>query len=381
MIIECVDIFLLELPFRRPHAPETVPFSEGWPQWTGLRTVVVRLQTNRGIGWGEAAPGNGPFMTPEWSDATFFCLRDWMVPRIVGRDIADALQLHALLAPIKGHRYARAALDLAWWDLQARLKGQPLHQLLQAKETRIPLGIWLDRAESHEEFLGAIAAAFEAGYSRVGLKLRPGWDLAMLNVVRQEFPTHNLMGDLEGALGLHHMDTLCRLDDFGLRIVEQPLPPEDLVGHAMLQETLRTPICLDESITTPELADMALELRSGKYVNVNVARVGGLTAAIAIYDACHAECVPNYLGLNPQSSIGIRASLALAGRANFSYPADYWNPSELLVQDLVEPIPLEKDEQSGTLVACLPDAVGLGVDPNPADWDGLMRDSVQIRRQ
>ncbi|NMC19121.1 MAG: hypothetical protein GYA33_01765, partial [Thermogutta sp.] len=354
MIIECVDIFLIDLPLRKPRALETVPFSEGWPQWTGVRTVVVRLRTNRGIGWGEAAPGNGPLATPEWSDATFCCLRDWMAPRIVGRDIADAGQLQGLLAPIKGHRYARAALDIAWWDLQARLKNQPLHQLLQAKETRIPLGIWLDRAESHEEFLGEIAAAFEVGYSRVGLKLRPGWDLAMLNAVRQEFPAENIMGDLEGALGLQHMDTLCRLDDFGLRMVEQPLPPEDLVGHAMLQETLRTPICLDESITTPELADMALELRSGKYVNINVGRVGGLTPATAIYDACHAECVPNYLGMNPQSSIGMRASLALAGRANFSYPADYWNPSELLSQDLAEPIPIEKDKESGGLVACLP---------------------------
>ncbi len=381
MIIECVDIFLIDLPLRKPRTPETVPFSEGWPQWTSVRTVVVRLRTNRGIGWGEAAPGNGPLMTPEWSDATFFCLRDWMAPRIVGRDLADAAQLQGLLAPIKGHRYARAALDVAWWDLQARLKGRPLYQLLQAKQTRIPLGIWLDRTESHEGFLEEIAAAFEAGYSRVGLKLRPGWDLAMLNAVRQVFPTENIMGDLEGALGLHHMDTLCRLDDFGLRMVEQPLPPEDLVGHAMLQETLRTPICLDESITTPELADMALELRSGKYVNINVARVGGLTPATAVYDACHAECVPNYLGMNPQSSLGIRASLALAGRANFSYPADYWNPSDLLSQDLADPVPIEKDEAGGSLVACLPETVGLGVDPDPRDWEGLIRDSAQIVRQ
>ncbi|GAB4139876.1 enolase C-terminal domain-like protein [Thermopirellula anaerolimosa] len=381
MIIECVDIYLIDLPLRKPRTPETVPYSEGWPQWTGVRTVVVRLRTNRGDGWGEASPGNAPFMTAEWSDATFRCLRDWMAPRIVGRDIADAGQLQGLLTPIKGHRYARAALDIAWWDLQARLKNQPLHQLLQAKETRIPLGIWLDRTESHEDFLREIAAAFEAGYSRVGLKLRPGWDLAMLNAVRQEFPTENIMGDLEGALGLHHMDTLCRLDDFGLRMVEQPLPPEDLVGHAMLQETLRTPICLDESITTPELADMALELRSCKYVNINVGRVGGLTSAVAIYDACHAECVPNYLGLTPQSSIGMRASLALAGRGNFCYPADYWSPSELLAQDLVEPISVQKDEQSGTLVACLPETPGLGVEPNPNDWGDLIRDTAQITRQ
>ncbi len=381
MIVECIDAYLIELPFREPFLPETVPYSEGWIPWSSLKTVVVRICTRGGVGWGEASPGNGPLLGPEWCGATFACIRDWMAPRLVGRDIADAAQLQGLLAAIKGHRYARAALDMAWWDLQSRTKKQPLHQLLQAKTTRIPLGGWLDRMASQEDFLAEIAAAFQAGYSRVGLKLRPGWDLAMLNAVRQEYPTENIIADLEGALGLHHMDTLYRLDDFGLRLVEQPLPPEDLVGHAMVQETLRTPICLDESITTPELADMALELRSGKYVNINVGRVGGFTPAIAIYDACHAACTPNYLGLNLQSSIGTRASLALAGRANFSYPADFWDLSRILTADLTEPVPLEKEGQSGVLHACLTDAVGLGAEPKPDDWKGLICDAAHVQRQ
>ncbi len=144
----------------------------------------------------------------------------------------------------------------------------------------------------------------------------------MLNFVRHEFPTQDIHGDFEGALTLNHMEILYRLDDFNLCMVEQPLPADDLVGHAMVQEALRTPVCLDESITTPAQADMALELHSAKYLNINPIRVGGLTPAKAIHDAAHEHCVPCYLGLYPGTTISVRAALALAGLPNFGYPPD-----------------------------------------------------------
>jgi len=185
----------------------------------------------------------------------------------------------------------------------------------------------------------------------------------MLNVVRHEFPTQDIHGDFEGALTLNHLEILYRVDDFNLRMIEQPLPPDDLVGHAMVQEALRTPVCLDESITTPAQADMAIELQSAKYLNINPIRVGGLTPAKAIHDAAHDHCVPCYLGLYPGTTISLRAAIALATLPNFCYPPDYWDTSELLEEDIAEPLMTAKTSDNGQLAVRFWDKAGLGVDP------------------
>ncbi len=371
MQIDSVEVFHVGLPLQRALATPKGPTET-------LETVLVRMASGDAVGWGEASPGNAPAGGAEWAAGVFACVRDWLAPALVGQTVDSGDVLQERLAAFGGNRFAKAALDMAWWDLNARKADKPLHELLKGKREAVEIGTGFDEMESIDEFFAAIAGAFEAGYARVELKMRPGWDLQMLNAVRHEFPTQTIHVDVEGGLRLDHMEILCRLDDFMLAMVEQPLPADDLVGHAMVQDAIRTPVCLDESIATPEQADMALELKSGKYVNLKPGRVGGLTPAVAIHDACHDACTPCWVGAMPGSAIGARAGLALAAKANCSYPADFLPPEELLAQDLAALPTPARDGAEGPLRVPLWPEPGIGVEPDPEVLDELCLDRGKV---
>ncbi len=363
MHIDSLELFHVALPLARPQPSPLGPIDR-------LQTVLVAVKSGAAVGWGEASPGGAPLAGPDWAGGVFGCLRDWIAPLLVGKDFASGEDLQTVLAPIQGNRYAKAALDTAWWDLAARLQEKPLHRLLGGGDEPLDLGVSFDRMDTIDELLAAMRRAFDAGYARVELKFRPGWDVSMLNIVRQEFGTERLHIDVEGGLGLENLEMLCRLDDFMLAMIEQPLPAHDLVGHAMVQEAIRTSICLAESITTPQEVQIALELKSCGYVNVEPGRVGGLTPALSIHDACHDACTPCRLGAMPQSAIGTRIGLALGSKANFCYPADFFPPGELVAEDLAGPLALSRDAE-GVLRASLGSAPGIGVEPDPAALDRL----------
>ena len=220
--------------------------------------------------------------------------------------------------------------------------------------------------DSIDEFLAQITAAVAAGFDRLKLKFRPGWDVRMVDFVRKECPTQTLHIDCEGGLHLGQMEMLYRLEDFSLAMIEQPLPADDLVGHAMVQESLRTPICLDEGITSLAQAEMAMELKSCKYVNLKPGRVGGLTPAVAIHDLCHEHCTPCYVGAMPQSAIGGRIGFALAAKDNCTYPADFFPSDQILAEDLAEPLLPAKDAADGRQRVRLWSEPGIGVEPDSA---------------
>ncbi|MGQ9575150.1 MAG: o-succinylbenzoate synthase [Thermoguttaceae bacterium] len=358
MRIDTIELFHVALPLKKPLATPAGPA-------TTLQTVLVRMQSGQTAGWGEASPGTGPWAGPEWAGGVFACLRDWLAPRLVGTHVDSGAQLHERLAAVQGNRYAKAALDTAWWDLSARLQAVALPRLLDSARQAVQLGASFDRMESTEEFLAAIGQALEAGFARVELKFRPGWDIPMVAAVRQTYPVQTFHIDVEGTMGLNHMEMLCRLDDFSLAMIEQPLAPDDLVGSAMVQDTIRTPICLDEAITTPHQAEMALDLHSGKYVNLKVGRVGGLTPAIQIHDACQEQGIPCWVGTTPQSGVGVRHGLALAGKANCTYPADFFPSEQVLQTDLVAPLVPTRDPKDGSLQIPLWSEPGIGIDPAP----------------
>ncbi|MFC1597831.1 o-succinylbenzoate synthase [Planctomycetota bacterium] len=368
MQIDSIEIFHVALPLCRPLATPNGPSDT-------LQTVLVRIDSGEAAGWGEASPGGAPVAGPEWAGGVFGCLRDWLAPAVVGRSVDSGKSLQELLAGFRGNQFAKAALDTAWWDLQARLAGKPLHEMLGGQREAVEVGVGFDQMDSIDEFFAAIAAAFEAGYARVELKMRPGWDINMLNAVRHEFPAQDIHADVEGALRLDQMDILHRLDDFMLTMVEQPLSADDLVGHAMVQETIRTPICLDESITTPQQAEMAIELKSGQYVNVKPGRVGGLTHALEIHDACRDGSIPCWVGAMPQSAIAARAGIALATKENFRYPADFFPTGEPLQQDLAEPPLPVRDGAEGPLRVPLWSEPGIGVEP-----DGKLLEEFSLAR-
>jgi O-succinylbenzoate synthase len=357
MHVDAIEVFHVALPLRRPLPPP-------WEQQKRLESVLVRMRSGDVVGWGEASPGSAPWASAEWAGGAFLCVKDHLAPRLVGTSVDSGQDLQQRLAPVRGNWFAKAALDTAWWDLHARLQGKPLGALLAPARDAIEVGTSFDRMESIDDLLEAMGRAVEAGFARIELKFRPGWDIPMINAVRHEFPVARVHIDIEGSMRLDHMEMLCRLDDFHLEMIEQPLPADDLVGHAMVQETIRTPLCLDESVCTLEHAEMALELHSARYVNVKPGRVGGLTPAIAIHDACQEASVGCWVGVTPQSAVGVRIALALAARANFVYPAD-WFPSDLLLEaDLAAPPPLLRGPSDGNLHVPLWEDHGIGVEPD-----------------
>jgi O-succinylbenzoate synthase len=359
MRIDRVDVFHLALPLREPQKTKAGEFDK-------LGTVLVQIHSGDATGWGEASPGSAPVLGPECATGVFSCVKDWLAPRLVGCQVDSGDDLQERLAVFHGNPYAKSALDTAWWDLKAKIAGQPLHQTLGGKRENIEVGVSFDQMDNIDDFLAGIGRAFEAGFCRVELKMRPGWDVQMLNAVRHEYPTQTIHTDVETGLTLNHMEILYRLDDFALAMVEQPLPADDLVGHAMVQEAIRTPVCLDEAIATTPQAEMALELKSCQYVNVKPGRVGGLTAAMAIHDICHEGCVPCYLGGVPQSAVGTILSYALASKENFSYPADYITPESSLAVHLGE-MPSPTCDEEGKACVHVSKGPGIGMEPDPKD--------------
>jgi len=357
MFIDSLSLFHVALPRKRAQV------IAGRPCET-LETVLVRLASDGAVGWGEAAPGNAPTGNSQWAAGTFAVLRDWLAPAVVKTEIDSGKTLAERLTPFRDNQYAKAALDIAWWDLSARRQDRSLHEQLGAQRPAVDVGPCLDQMESPDAFLAAIAAAFEAGFRRIKLKIRPGWALEMLRGVRQDFPGEAFHIDCEGALSLNYTELLYRFDDFALEMVEQPLAAEDLVAHAMLQESLRTPICLDESIASPLQAEMALDLKSCRHVNLKAGRVGGLTAALTILEACQASEVDCWGGASAQSAIGARADLALAACTNSTYPADFFPSQSELAEDLAAPLHPFREDGRGAARIALAAGSGLGVVPD-----------------
>jgi len=356
MQIDSIDLYHVALPLVEPQTTAVGEIG-------AVETILVRLASGDLAGWGEVSPGSAPAAGGDFADGVFACLKRWLAPALIGKSIESGEALSERLAPFQGNRPAKAALDTAWWDLEARRKGKPLHALLDPRRDAVEVGPTFDQMGSIEELLAAIRQAVDEGFSRVKLMFRPGWDVQMVDFVVKDFPTLQVGIDCEGALNLGHWEMLCRLDDFNLTMIEQPLPAVDYVGHAQLQDALRTPVCLDEGIATLEQIEIALDLKSCKFVNLEPGRVGGVTPAVAMHDACHDACVACYVGAVPRSGIGTRIALSLAAKANCTYPADYFKPEELLARDLCSPLLPARSEDDGVARIPLWSEPGLGVEP------------------
>ncbi|MCE5301515.1 MAG: o-succinylbenzoate synthase [Planctomycetaceae bacterium] len=372
MHIDSIDLYCLGLPYRSPRSTAVGPLPR-------LETVLVAMHGDGATGWGEACPGVAPQKGPEWTAGVFSLLRDWLAPAVVDRTVSSGDELTALLGSFHGNRWAKSAIDAAWWDLEARRQNRPLHQLLGGRRDAIEVGPTFDRMDSIDEFLEQLDAAVAEGFDRIKLKFRPGWDLQVVDLARKQCPTQSLHVDCEGGLHLGHQDMLFRLEDFMLSSIEQPLPADDLVGHAMVQESLRTPIVLDESITTLAQAEMALELDSCRGVNLKPGRVGGLTAASAICELCHERCTPCYVGGEPQSAIGNRIAMALASKDGCCWPADFFPSDRELVEDVAEPPLPIRDPSDGRPRIRLSSAPGIGVEPDPKRLDEFCLTRTTVR--
>ncbi len=304
------------------------------------RIALVEIEGADGaVGWGECVAGEAPHYSPETVDTAWFALGHWIAPRIVGRNFADAPAVyHELRNAFRGHRMAKACVEMACWHLAADTLRVPLATLLGGTRDRIATGISLGIQDSHGTLAERAREALEQGYRRIKLKIAPGADVDFVGAVREVIGAQApLMVDANSAYTPDDTTHVRRLDDFGLLMIEQPLAHDDLVQHATLQKQLSTPICLDESITSPDRARDMITLESGRIINIKPGRVGGHTAAIAIHDLAASHEIPVWCGGMLESGIGRAHNVALASLPNFQLPGDVSPSARYWERDIVFP--------------------------------------------
>jgi o-succinylbenzoate synthase len=357
MRIDSIDLYHVALPLVSP-----------WRTASGedatIETVLARMQSGPHVGWGESAPMAAPQYSPEWAGGVFACARDWLAPALVGREIESGDALQRQLSPFKGNSFAKALLDTAWWVLEATRRQMPLHRLLGATRDAVDVGADFCVMDSIDELMVSVGEAVGAGFKRIKLKFRPGWDVRMVEAVRSEFPGATIHVDCNAGYGPEDFDMFFRLDDFQLAMIEQPLAYDDLVDHARLQSMIRTPVCLDESIASVARAEQAIDLGSCRWINIKPGRVGGLTPAVAIHNLCRASGIGCWVGGMLESAVGSRICTALAMLDHFTYPADIFPSSRFYRQDLASPEVTLTPGPDGSPQARALDAPGIGTEPD-----------------
>jgi len=325
---------------------------------TTRRDIILVEAVGEGMaGWGEVTAGENPFYNEEWTESAWLILRDYAVPRVLGRELKSACDVAPLTAHIRGHNMARAGLETAVWDLEARLEAKPLWQKIGAGARReIPCGVSIGIQESVQQLLEKIERELAAGYQRIKMKIRPGWDVDVVRQVRERFPSIKLMADANSAYTLADAAHLKRLDEFYLMMIEQPLAHDDIIDHAELQAQLDTPICLDECIRSAHHAEQAIKLRACGIINIKLGRVGGFREARRVHDVAQAAGIPVWCGGMLEAGIGRAHNIAMATLPNFVLPGDVSASQRYWTRDIIRP-PVETTPR-GTIE--VRDAPGFG---------------------
>ncbi len=348
-------------------------FETSFGRTTRRRIILVEVSSGGASGWGEVTCGEHPHYNEEWTEGAWLILRDYLVPEACGSRLETPAEAARFGARLRGHRMARGGLEAACWDLEARLRGEPLWKTLGGGARReIPCGVSIGIQDTPAQLIGKIRAELEAGYQRIKIKIKPGWDVHIVEAVRREFPDILLMADANSAYTLADTDRLKALDEFGLMMIEQPLAHDDIIDHSLLQEKLNTPICLDECIRTRHHARQAIELGACRIINIKLGRVGGFTEAKAIHDLCQSRGIPVWCGGMLESGVGRAHNIALASLENFTLPGDVSASKRYWTRDIIQP-PVEVTPR-GTIV--LRDEPGFGY---ALDMDFLA--SVRVRQE
>jgi O-succinylbenzoate synthase len=350
---------LVEL--RRVRMPLVAPFRTSFGTETHRDALIVRALTDVGEGWGECVADVVPLYSSEYADGATHVLHHHLVPRLFA--LGDALTTEGVagaLAPVQGHPMAKGALEMAVLDAELRAAGRSFAQRLGAVRTRVDCGVSVGIQPSTDALLETVSAYLDAGYRRIKLKIEPGLDVEPVRAVRRLVGDHVLLQvDANAAYRWRDDDVaaLRALDDFGLLLVEQPLPPDDLAGHAALAHELATPVCLDESITSHTTTALALDLGACTIVNIKAGRVGGYLEAVRIHDLCRERGVAVWCGGMLETGLGRAANVALAALPGFTLPGDTSASNRYFADDLTEPFVLD----DGRLA--VPTGPGLGVEP------------------
>ena len=352
MLIKAIELREIRLPLI--HFFET-----SFGRTTERRIILARVRDQAGAeGWGECTCGEGPFYSDEWTETAWSTLREFLSPLLLGMEAQNAAGTYDLMKRVRGHRMAKAAIETACWDLEAKSVGLPLWKHLGGVQTEIPCGVSIGIQDSPEQLLEKIDQELSAGYQRIKIKIKPGWDLGVVRRVREQFPRILLMGDANSAYTLRDAPLFKSLDEFKLMMLEQPLAYDDMFDHAELQKEIQTPICLDESIKTAADAEHAIALRACRIINVKLGRVGGHSQAKLVEQIARANEIPVWCGGMLDSGIGRAHNIAMATLAGFTLPGDVSASSRYWEEDIIEP-PVTVSTR-GTIAA--PGKPGIGFD-------------------
>jgi len=300
--------------------------------------ILVEVVSDGVSGWGEVTAGENPFYNEEWTGSIWPLLIQYVAPRVLNYQFNGPEEVGARTAHIRGHFMARGGVETACWDLQARMKNEPLWKTIGGGARReIPCGVSIGIQDSVEQLLGKIETELAAGYQRIKMKIKPGWDVDVVRRVREKFPQIKLMVDANSAYTLADRNHLQKLDEFYLMMMEQPLAHDDIIDHAELQSALETPICLDECIRTPHHAEQAIRLRAGRIINIKLGRVGGFAAAKRVHDTCLANDIPVWCGGMLESGIGRAHNIALSTLPDFVLPGDVSSSKRYWARDITCP--------------------------------------------
>jgi O-succinylbenzoate synthase len=326
-------------------------------------------------GWGECVAGETPHYGPETIDTAWVALREWVIPRVLGHAFGGPEEIHtALDLNFRGHQMAKAAVEMTAWELVARKEGVSLSRKLGGTRSHIHAGISLGIQKSPEALVEKARQSLARGYKKVKIKVKPGADVEYVRAVREALgPDAPLMVDANNAYSLADLEALKKLDDLGLIMIEQPLAWDDLLRHAELQKHLRTPICLDESITGLDRVEDMIALGSGRIVNIKPGRVGGFKESIAIHNLCQKHNIPVWCGGMLEGGVGRAHNVALASLPNFTIPGDVSPSERYWEKDIV--IPEWTMDAEGRIEVPV-DRPGMGVE---VDFNRV--DDLTVRRE
>jgi O-succinylbenzoate synthase len=350
---------LRKLTLREIHLPLVEPFQTSFETTTTRRILLLEADVDGVVGWGESTAGESPYYCYETVETAWHILRDYLWPLLKGREFSVAAEVFDLFARVRGHNMAKAGLEIALWDAEAKQKGLPLAKLLGGARDEIPCGVSIGIQPTIPELIAKVERELAAGYQRIKIKIKPGWDIEPVGALRERFPRIRLMVDANSAYTLADAAHLKQLDAFYLIMIEQPLGWDDIYSHAQLQRQLDTPICLDECIHDIEHARAAIETGACRIINIKLGRVGGHTAARRIHDLCQSKSVPVWCGGMLESGVGRAHNIAMSTLENFSLPGDVSASRRYWHADIIQP-EVEVSRQ-GTIR--VPNAAGIGYTP------------------
>jgi O-succinylbenzoate synthase len=351
--VEGVELRRVELPLR-------APFQTSFGTEHVKAVLLLRMVTSAGEGWGECVAMDAPLYSSEFNESSAAVIREFLVPALGKQPDLSPAGVGAALRQFKGHRMAKGAVEMAFLDAELRAASMSFATYLGATRARVPSGVSVGIMADIPTLLKSVRGFVDEGYLRIKLKIQPGWDLEPVRAVRAEFGADlPLQVDANTAYTLRDTQLLARLDEFGLLLIEQPLDEEDMTDHAMLARSLRTPVCLDESIVSAKAAADAIALGACSVVNIKPGRVGGYLEARRVHDVCAAHGIPAWCGGMLETGLGRAANIAFAALPGCTMTGDVSASDRFYAQDITEPVTLQDGH------VAVPTGPGLGVDVLP----------------